>query len=194
MSYLDELSALGLSKAQIDQLQRFCALLLAWRKTHNVTGVRTHEQCMEYVVDSLLPLSWLSPFTSLLDIGSGGGFPALPLAIARPEASALLVEPIAKKASFLTLTAIELGLTNVRVVAKRIEEITPFPCDLITSRAVAKTDTILQLAAPFRTKETTILLYKGSSVDEETPFEERARIIKQGSRSYLIIEGEDRVS
>lgn len=119
------LAALGLppdAKAE-EQLLAYLDLLLKWNKTYNLTAVRDPEQGLSHhLLDSLAILPWVDERT-LLDVGSGGGLPGIPLAILRPELSVTLVDTVQKKASFLQQAAIELGLPNVRVVHGRVEKL-----------------------------------------------------------------------
>jgi len=119
------LTALGLppdAKAE-EQLLAYLDLLLKWNKTYNLTAVRDPEQGLSHhLLDSLAILPWVDERT-LLDVGSGGGLPGIPLAILRPTLSVTLVDTVQKKASFLQQAVIELGLPNVRVVHGRVEKL-----------------------------------------------------------------------
>lgn len=173
-----------------ERCDRYCDLLLTWNKTHKVTGIKSPGECRDHIVDSIYPLSFLPPFRHALDIGSGAGLPAIPLALARPDARFTLVEPLQKRYSFLTLVTVELGLSNVTVIPRRIEHVAPFPADLVTSRAVAPTPILLDLARPFSDVSTTYLFYKGErGADEASDLPHR--LIECGERHYLILEGSD---
>ncbi|OQA33163.1 MAG: Ribosomal RNA small subunit methyltransferase G [Betaproteobacteria bacterium ADurb.Bin341] len=119
------LAALGLppdAKAE-EQLLAYLDLLLKWNKTYNLTAVRDPEQGLSHhLLDSLAILPWVDE-RNLLDVGSGGGLPGIPLAIVRPKLSITLVDAVQKKAGFLQQAAIELGLSNVRVVHGRVEKL-----------------------------------------------------------------------
>ena len=113
---------LDLSEAVQHKLLAFRDLLLKWNKTYNLTALRDPEQAISHhLLDSLaiLPHVGTGP---LLDVGSGGGLPGIPLAIARPGLSGGMVETGQKKASFLQQASIELGLKNVTVHHARVEE------------------------------------------------------------------------
>jgi len=113
---------LDLSEAVQHKLLAFRDLLLKWNKTYNLTALRDPEQAISHhLLDSLaiLPHVGTGP---LLDVGSGGGLPGIPLAIARPGLSVGMVDTVQKKASFLQQASIELGLKNVTVHHARVEE------------------------------------------------------------------------
>ncbi len=113
---------LDLPEARQQQLLAFRYLLLKWNKTYNLTALRDPEQAVSHhLLDSLAILPHVGT-GSLLDVGSGGGLPAIPLAIARPELAVSMVDTVQKKATFLQQAVIELGLKNVTVHHARVEE------------------------------------------------------------------------
>lgn len=130
------LAALGLdlpAEAQ-ERLLAYRDLLLKWNRTYNLTALRDPEQAISHhLLDSLAILPWVRT-GSLLDVGSGGGLPGIPLAITRPDLQVTLVDAVQKKATFLQQAAIELGLPNVRAVHARVETLAG-QFGQITSRA-----------------------------------------------------------
>lgn len=112
-------------------------LLLKWNRTYNLTALRDPEQAISHhLLDSLAILPWVDG-DSLLDVGSGGGLPGIPLAIARPELQVTLVDAVQKKASFLQQAAIELELPNLHAVHARVEDLSGRFAQ-ITSRAFSE--------------------------------------------------------
>ncbi len=149
-------------------LETFAALLIKWNKTHNLVSRETvGELWPRHIADSLQLLPLIKPADqTFLDLGSGGGFPAIPLAIALRRHH-ILVEPVGKKASFLKAVSRELGL-DLRVEARRAEEVIELPAiDVITARALARLTEIFSLAARFWAPETRALLHKGQDYSEE---------------------------
>lgn len=108
---------------------------------------------------------------TLADVGSGGGFPGLVIAIISPETAVHLVEPLRKRANLLTGLAAELGLANVTVHALRAEEAGRGPlrdaADVVTARAVAELRELMEYTAPLAREGGLIALPKGSAFDEE---------------------------
>jgi len=107
------------------RLLAYLALLDKWNHTHNLTAIREPERMItHHLLDSLAVLPHLPsrPGLRLIDIGSGGGLPGIPLAIVRPDWRLTLLDSNFKKATFLRQAAIELPLPNVEVVAERVEE------------------------------------------------------------------------
>ncbi len=118
------------------RLMAFATLLAKWNRVYNLTALRDESQVLtHHLLDSLAVLPHLEA-TRLADIGSGGGLPGIPLAIARPQCQIALVETSHKKASFLEQARIELGLENLDVINDRVEQWYPATqCDAIISRA-----------------------------------------------------------
>jgi 16S rRNA (guanine527-N7)-methyltransferase len=150
-----------------EDLESFAQLLAKWSRVQNLVSRETlSDLWVRHIADSLQVLKLLAPAErQVLDLGSGGGFPALPLAIALKggETQFLLVEPNGRKASFLKTVARELALP-VRVEARRSDELDPretSPVDLITSRALAPLETLCGMAKPFWRANTRAVFHKG---------------------------------
>lgn len=171
----------------LEQLEQYKALLKQWNKVHNLTGYKTDKVIDRFLIDSLYPLTFLPPFKTALDIGTGAGFPGLILAMAQPDVHWTLVEPLQKRAGFLQFVKADLGLENVTVENCRSEELGPTVFDLVTSRAVTDTQQLLELSGPFRDKTTMLLFFKGEKVFDELPPELPHRIIETSKRHYLLI-------
>jgi 16S rRNA (guanine527-N7)-methyltransferase len=118
------------------KLLAYLALLDKWNRVYNLTAVRDAERMVSHhLLDSLAAVPFFQG-ESVLDVGSGGGLPGVPLAIARPELQVTLIDSIAKKTAFLLQAKAELGLKNLRVVTGRVENFRPQAgFDVITSRA-----------------------------------------------------------
>jgi 16S rRNA (guanine527-N7)-methyltransferase len=118
------------------KLLAYLTLLDKWNRVYNLTAVRDAERMVSHhLLDSLAAVPFF-PAESVLDVGSGGGLPGIPLAIARPELQVTLVDSIAKKTAFLLQAKAELGLNNLHVVTGRVEGFRPESgFGVITSRA-----------------------------------------------------------
>ena len=122
-------AALGLAlpEGAEAKLMAYLGLLEKWNRVHNLTAVREADRMVsQHLLDSLAVTPYfLSPGTGhgrVLDVGSGGGLPGIPLAIARPQLDVTLIDSIAKKTAFLLQAKAELGLDNVTVVTGRVED------------------------------------------------------------------------
>ena len=147
------LDALGLAldARQREQLEAYLALLAKWNKTYNLTAIRDRARMVtHHVLDALAVLPHLPdrPSLRVLDVGSGGGVPGIPLAIARPGWRVVMVDPNHKKCAFLTQATIELRLQNAVVHASRVEELRDeAPFDVVISRAFADLATFAATSA-----------------------------------------------
>ena len=122
-----------------------------------------------HVINSAL-LSDLVPDESLVaDVGSGAGLPGIPMAIAQPKAHFTLIEPMERRANWLSAVVQELGIKNVDVVRARAEEVNRTDFDIVTARAVAALDKLLKLLTPLTRGSNlkTVLALKGSRAPEE---------------------------
>ena len=164
----------------------FTENLLSYSKTHNITRLRTPLAIEESIIDSIYPVKFLSEIKSILDIGTGAGFPGLILSFAMRKSKIFLIEPISKRTAFLHLIKSKCDLQNVTIINKRVEEIEKFRVDLITSRAVTDTKVLLELGKPFSKKETFFLFYKGEEVTKEIPDDVEYKIFKRDKRRYLL--------
>jgi 16S rRNA (guanine527-N7)-methyltransferase len=121
------------------QLLAYAAFLEKWNRTYSLTALRDPKLTVSHhLLDSLAILPHVRA-PSLLDVGSGGGQPGIPLAIARPDLAVTLLDSNGKKTAFLQQAVIELGLRNVQVVTARVEEFKPaVSFTAIASRAFAE--------------------------------------------------------
>jgi 16S rRNA (guanine527-N7)-methyltransferase len=128
--------AYPLSAIQLQQLEKHFLLLDKWNRRMNLTSIRDLGQIVQRHYCESVALAFSLPLEklSVIDAGSGAGFPGIPLAVVRPECFIYLVESDGRKAVFLQECAI--GLPNVRVVRARLEDVTQ-ECDWLVSRAVA---------------------------------------------------------
>jgi len=152
-----ELLKLGieLSKEKIEQIEEFCLFLLSENKKYNLTAIRELEEVyLKHVYDSLtlIKAKDLTKEQTLLDIGSGGGFPGIILKIVFPTLKITLLDSNSKKTKFLELVKNKLKLDNLTIINARAEEyiINARECyDLVTARAVASLNVLVELAVPF---------------------------------------------
>jgi 16S rRNA (guanine527-N7)-methyltransferase len=162
------LADLGLNVPDSAQqkLLAFRDLLLKWNKTYNLTALRDPAQAISHhLLDSLAILPLLDG-GNLLDVGSGGGLPGIPLAIARPELQVCMVDTVQKKTTFLQQAVIELGLKNVTVNHARVEEMQGQYAQ-ITSRAFAELGLFVSLTRHLLAPNGRWLAMKGIRPDDE---------------------------
>jgi 16S rRNA (guanine527-N7)-methyltransferase len=165
----------SLDAAVIDRLGDYLARLLAMNEQMNLTAIRDPAEAWErHILDALTLVPLLAELPAdarLVDVGSGGGVPGIPVAIARPALRVTLVEATQKKAAFLSAVAEALGLANVSVRAERAEQLAAGDLrgtfDAVTARAVGRLATLVPLTVPFARPGGLVLLVKGQRADEE---------------------------
>ncbi len=154
-----------------DTLAAYLALLDKWNRTHNLTAIRDPERMVtHHVLDALAVLPHLPARDGLavLDVGSGGGVPGIPLAVARPEWRVVLLDCSHKKGAFLRQAVIELGLRNAEAVTARVEDYLPSaPFDAVISRAYSDLATFTRASAPHLAPGGRLIAMKGVFPDEE---------------------------
>jgi 16S rRNA (guanine527-N7)-methyltransferase len=166
---------LDLTAAQHRQLSRYLDLLSTANERMNLTRITDRPAAeIQHVGDALtvLPLLPKEPH-QLADVGSGGGVPGIPLAIVRPDVTVVLIEATKKKAVFLRETATSLGLSNLTVLAERVEDVGHSQdreqFDVAVVRAVATMDWLAEWCLPLLKKGGKMLAMKGQRITEELP-------------------------
>ncbi|MXZ80721.1 MAG: 16S rRNA (guanine(527)-N(7))-methyltransferase RsmG [Gammaproteobacteria bacterium] len=159
---------LRLSEGQLDALWLHAQHLSRWGRRINLTSVLDPEQMIvRHVLDSLSVSPYLRG-ARLLDIGSGGGFPGLPLAIAHPDMQTVLLDSRRKKAEFLGHVAARIDLPNVAVARERIEKYRPDrKFDTHVARAVGPVQRLVEQTAPLCSAGSRLLIMKGRSPEAE---------------------------
>jgi 16S rRNA (guanine527-N7)-methyltransferase len=170
----------ALSEGQVRGLERYLELLADANTRMNLTRIVDKQQAeVAHVGDALTLLEFVPQGAlKVVDVGSGGGVPGIPLAVALPECQITLVEATQKKAAFLQGCAKELGLGNVTVLAKRAEEVgngaMREACDVVTARAVGELAFLVEWGIPLLKKGGKLLAMKGAKAQEEITGAERA--------------------
>jgi len=163
-----EVLDLTLAPSRVEKLLAYLALLAKWNKVYNLTAVRDESRMVSHhLLDSLAVLPHIGA-TRMLDVGSGGGLPGIPLAIARPEMHVALLDSNRKKAAFLKQAAIELELANVDVTSERVEKFQAAErYDLIISRAFADLGEFVSAARHLLVPDGLFVAMKGLFPHEE---------------------------
>ncbi len=167
---LEGARALGIQMEQgtADMLQQHLALLVKWNRTYNLTAI-THptEMVVQHVLDSLVVNQHLKG-SRMLDIGSGGGFPGLPLAILNPEQRWTLLDSRSKRIEFIRHVVSKTGVSNVDLENCRVENFRPeTKFDTLTARAFSSLQNLLILSGACQQPGTRILAMKGKAPYDE---------------------------
>lgn len=167
-------SGFGVSLSPWDtgKFVRYLEILKAWNTHINLTALKDDDEiAVSHFLDSLSAARFVNGAERLLDIGSGAGFPGIPLKIAMPELEVTLIESAHKKTVFMNEVIRELGLTGIRAVWGRAEDGAngiprgSFPC--VISRAVSGVKEVLALSEPYLSPGGSIILMRGRRGEEE---------------------------
>ncbi len=170
-------------------------MLADWNTRMNLTGDTDFATSLDrHYTDSLAPLANEALFAqgaSLIDVGSGAGFPGLPLAIARPDLQVTLLDSLMKRINFLDAVVKELGLTNVKLVHSRAEDggrdvKLREQYDIAVARAVAPLPVLCELLLPFVKVGGRMICYKGPAADEELQAGQKAAHMLGGAAVEII--------
>ena len=174
-------AGIALDEKACGQMEAYHALLLDWNARMDLTNVPEEEMAIRHYGDSLLPLAhaeWFPQGASLIDVGSGAGFPGLPLAIARPDLHVTLLDAQRKRCDFLNAVVEKLVLSNVTVLHARAEDAARTDLresfDIAAARAVAPLNVLCEYLLPFVGLNGRALCWKGPAVMEELQSGEKA--------------------
>lgn len=171
---LDQLN-IELSEKQYNQIYRYYDLLMEWNKVMNLTGIANEEEFIQmHFLDSLLSAQHIdyTAFDSLIDIGTGAGFPGIPLKIVYPHLKVTLLDSLNKRINFLNEVIKELELDQVETIHGRAEDFGKNESyrevyDICVSRAVSQLPVLSEYCIPFVKVGGQFVSYKASDSDEE---------------------------
>jgi len=160
----------------IEQFAVHAEQLLKWNRKINLTAVTNPKDvAIKHFVDSIIPSCKITPGAKILDVGSGGGFPGIPLKILMPSLSVLLIDASRKKVSFLKHVIRTLKLENIEARQLRAEDLAKQSAacnsfDIIISRALASTEKYVAMAEPLLAKDGVVIDMKGSAPLQEIAY------------------------
>lgn len=166
MTNYDEITSNERVRAAFD---RYAEMLTERNEKVNLTAITDPDEIrVKHFTDSLAAIDLIKTGATVLDIGSGAGFPGIPLKIARDDISVTLLDSVNKKVAFMNDVIVDLGLKNIEAVHARIED---FPhkgeFDVAVSRAVAELTTLAEYALPFVKVGGTFVAYKSEKAEAE---------------------------
>ena len=167
---------LNLSAANMADLELFLQEMGRWNQVHNLTAIEGEKNVIRlHLIDSITVLPVMRRFLVLpnpkiADLGSGGGLPAIPIAILQPEWHVTLIEAIRKKTAFLQHVRGKLGIKNIQVLSERVEAVAksqPAHFDAVISRAFTSLAHFLELSLPLLKPGGLVFAMKARRADEE---------------------------
>ena len=162
-----------ISDNQLEKFDKYMRLLLEWNEKINLTSiVEPDEVKIKHFLDSLTVLKYIHDDDKVIDIGTGAGFPGIPLKIMKPDAKITLLDSLNKRINFLNIVIEELGLKNIETIHGRAEEFARNKMyrekyDVAVSRAVANLSTLTEYMLPFVKVGGKCICMKGANVKEE---------------------------
>ena len=169
IKYLENLN-INISTEKLQLLQKYCDFLLDYNKTTNLTAIKDKDNVyLKHFYDSLTINKYLNNVNTLLDIGTGAGFPGMVIAIMHPEIHVTLLDSNNKKIKFLEELIKILGITNVSLIYGRCETFAKDnkeKFDIVTSRAVARLRILCELALPLLKINGKFIAMKGNISEE----------------------------
>ena len=163
----------SLDEEQLAALRQHALLLLKWNEKFNLTTITAPEaMALKHYVDSLAILKWLPQTGTVLDMGTGGGFPGIPVKIVRPSLSMILIDSSLKKVNYLTNVIRTMGLVDIDAYHVRAQDVNrasffKAPVDVAVSRAFTNLPDIIRLSFPLVKPGGMVIAMKGPAVSEE---------------------------
>lgn len=171
-----------INQEQLDKFEKYYNLLVLYNEKFNITAITEKKEVyIKHFIDSLLSLSFFD-VDNFIDIGSGGGFPAIPILIMKENIKGTMLEATGKKCEFLKTVIKELDLKNAFVINGRAEELSIKPeyrekFDLCSSRAVARLNTLCEYCIPFVKVKGKFIALKGDVNEELTEAENAITVL-----------------
>lgn len=171
---------------KVKKFYNYMLSLLEWNKKINLTAItEPNDVILKHFVDSFTIHDYIKKDAKMIDVGTGAGFPGVPLAILRDDIRVTLIDSLQKRINFLNEVITTLGLQNVEAIHTRAEDLAQNEeyrekYDVVTSRAVANMSTLLEYMLPFNRVEGVCVCMKGSNVDEELNAAEKAARVLGG--------------
>lgn len=177
--YAKEIDIL-LNEKQINQFYQYMQILLEWNEKINLTAITKPEEIiLKHFVDSITIAKYLKPKAQIIDVGTGAGFPGIPIKIIREDIQVTLLDSLNKRINFLNEIIEKLELVQIQTIHSRAEEAGKSKkyrenFDVATSRAVANLSTLAEYLLPFVKQGGQVIAMKGATIEEELEASQKA--------------------
>lgn len=164
---------LQLSNKQIEQFEQYFKMLISYNEKVNLTAITEQSEVIEkHFIDSVLPINEFDLNAYVLDIGTGAGFPSIPLKILRPDLNIVMVDSLNKRIAFLEEVINKLNLKDITALHGRCEDMAKMPLyrenfDIVCARAVAKLNVLTEYCIPFIKINGKFIAYKSQDIENE---------------------------
>lgn len=164
---------INLTENQIEKFYKYMELLLEWNKKINLTAITDEDEIiLKHFIDSLTVLKYINENDKIIDVGTGAGFPGIPIAIMMPNVKITLLDSLNKRINFLNEVIRELDLKNIETIHSRSEDcgkdiLFREKYDIALARAVANLSTLSEYLLPFIKIDGKMICMKGSEIEEE---------------------------
>ena len=170
---MDIKEAMNIDEKEAEMFERYMNLLIEWNKVMNLTAITEKDEIiLKHFIDSLTILDYIQNDQKVIDVGTGAGFPGIPIKIMNPSLDITLMDSLNKRINFLNEVIKNIGLEKIKTVHSRAEELGHNKdyrekFDVATSRAVANLSTLLEYMMPFVKVGGICICMKGSNISEE---------------------------
>ena len=164
---------INLNEKQLEQFKKYMDLLLEWNEKINLTAITEEDEViLKHFVDSMTVLKYIDNGASIVDVGTGAGFPGIPVSIAKDSVNVILVDSLNKRINFLQEVISQIDLKNIKAIHSRAEEFGQNKehrekYDISVSRAVANLSVLVEYLLPLVKVGGKCICMKGSEVEEE---------------------------
>ena len=172
---------------QVDQFAIHASTLIEWNQKINLTAIDSPlDMAIKHFLDSIIPFTYITPGSRLLDVGSGAGFPGIPLKVMLPSLNVTLVDATRKKVSFLNHVIQQLRLRNITAIHSRVENLQQEregKFDMIVCRAFSSLNGFVEKSLPLLAPDGLLMAFKGKNVEPDL---NQMSTSQEASKTFLV--------
>lgn len=184
-----EKNKIMLLEEQIEKFYKYMNLLIEWNQKINLTAiVEPKEIIQKHFIDSMSVLDYIQDKKNIIDVGTGAGFPGIPIKIAKPNINVTLLDSLQKRVNFLAEVVSQLELDKIKAVHSRAEDYAKEnreSYDVAISRAVANMSTLVEYLLPYVKQDGIVICMKGPNIEDELEKSKKAISILGGKIEHI---------